>query len=162
MQEIKKNPIICQKYNYTLDANLMNYFQFESRITLSEDGCQLLIWNKKYTTDPGYVYEETPEEIRQRRGGAKKESASSDPVTSSRMIKSNSSCNIGDIQAILFGGTSSRFWIYRKHLISIDYDFIKCDTQNPGVRNMHPFFAWQCISLVFPTRTVDLVVKSDH
>lgn len=41
---------------------------------------------------------------------------------------SNSSCNLNDIQGIIYGGFSSRFWIYRKHMISLDYDVMKFDS----------------------------------
>ena len=53
----------------------------------------------------------------------------------------NSSCYFDQIQGILFGGTSSRFWLYRKHMISIDYDRINFDNQNDR-KNVFPFFAW--------------------
>lgn len=33
--------------------------------------------------------------------------------------KSSSSCHVDDIQGILFGGTSSRFWMFRKHINSM-------------------------------------------
>ena len=33
---------------------------------------------------------------------------------------SDSSCKIEDITGILFGGISSRFWLYRKYIISQD------------------------------------------
>lgn len=36
-------------------------------------------------------------------------------------VKSNASCNIADIKGFVAGGSSSRFWIYRKHIISQDY-----------------------------------------
>lgn len=74
---------------------------------------------------------------------------------------SNSSSYISDIEAITLGGHSSRFWIYRKHMISMDYDVMKFDKQKPGVKTSFPFFAWQCLSIQFSTRTVDLVIKDD-
>ena len=42
-------------------------------------------------------------------------------------LQSSSTCNISDIQGIIYNGASSRFWIYRKHLISLDYDTMKFD-----------------------------------
>ena len=30
---------------------------------------------------------------------------------------SSGSCKISDIQAIIYGGLSSRFWMFRKHLM---------------------------------------------
>ena len=33
-----------------------------------------------------------------------------------RIKESNSSFNIKDVQGIIYGGQSSRFWVYRKHI----------------------------------------------
>ena len=46
--------------------------------------------------------------------------------------KSESSFKIDDITGIIFGGVSSRFWMYRKHFLSIDSDS----------KAVMPFFAW--------------------
>ena len=62
---IRENPIKCQKYNYTLDVELMNHFFFDSMITVSEDGQELLISNKKMNTNPRYSYDFTPNQIRE-------------------------------------------------------------------------------------------------
>lgn len=35
---------------------------------------------------------------------------------------SNSSCKIEDITGIIYGGISSRFWLYRKHIICQDFE----------------------------------------
>lgn len=75
--------------------------------------------------------------------------------------QSSSSCQIADIEGMILGGHSSRFWIYRKHMISMDYDVMKFDNQGPGVKTYFPFFSWQCLTLVFSTRTVDLVVREE-
>lgn len=39
---------------------------------------------------------------------------------------------------------------------------MKFDNQKPGVKTSFPFFSWQCLTLVFSTRTVDLVIKEEH
>ena len=44
-------------------------------------------------------------------------------------------------------------------MISLDYEVLKYDKQAPGVKTSFPFFSWQCLSLCFETRTVDLVIK---
>lgn len=36
---------------------------------------------------------------------------------------SDSSCKLEDIKGILYGGISSRFWLYRKDVIYQDFDF---------------------------------------
>lgn len=69
--------------------------------------------------------------------------------------------NIDDIEAFNFGGFSSRFWIFRKHMISMEYDSMKMDNQRPGGRCNFPFFSWQCITITVAGRTIDLVLKHD-
>ena len=56
------------------------------------------------------------------------------------MVKSSASCYISDIQNIIFGPTTSRFWVYRKHMICQNQlDFINEDNVS--------FFSWQCLTL---------------
>lgn len=51
--------------------------------------------------------------------------------------KSSGSCKVADIQNILFGGVSSRFWMLRKHINTLD------DAELKSL----PFYSWQCITL---------------
>lgn len=51
--------------------------------------------------------------------------------------KSSASCKVSDIENILFGGMSSRFWMLRKHINSLDDECFKS----------LPFYSWQCITL---------------
>lgn len=101
MREIKDNPIICQKYNYTLDSHLMNYFQFESSVTLSEEGDQLLIRNKKHNTTPDYVFEKTPSQVQEQKAKSGSDQQSIEKAAASEedfeYTKSNSSCKVDDI-----------------------------------------------------------------
>ena len=53
---------------------------------------------------------------------------------------SRASCNIDDIQFIIYGGFSSRFWLYRKYMNSIDTHQLR-DNENI------PFYSWECITL---------------
>lgn len=39
---------------------------------------------------------------------------------------------------------------------------MKFDGQKPGIKTSFPFFSWQCLTLEFSTRTVDLVIKNDR
>jgi len=58
--------------------------------------------------------------------------------------KSSASGRIDDIEGIIFGGISSRFWIYRKHLCCMSYDAIK-KNQKKNKNNADakiPFYAW--------------------
>ena len=52
-------------------------------------------------------------------------------------VKSTSSCKLVDIKGFTFGGFSSRFWMLRKHINSMDRETLKTV----------PFFCWDCIVL---------------
>ena len=68
--------------------------------------------------------------------------------------KSSASCKISEIQQIIYGGTSSRFWMLRKHLNTL--------SQKDYVNNKVPFFSWQCITLQLPRRQIDLVIQNEN
>lgn len=78
--------------------------------------------------------------------------------------KSSCSTKISDIQGIIFGGISSRFWIYRKHMCSLEYNKLKYDTLSAkkARRTVLPFYSWQCISLQLKNRCIDLVIKNEE
>ena len=56
-----------------------------------------------------------------------------------------------EINAIIFGGQSSRFWVLRKHINSLETRQLK-DL---------PFYSWECLTLVLDDRDVDLVIKNE-
>ena len=70
-----------------------------------------------------------------------------------RKTKSNATCNIDDIEGFFYGPFSSRFWMLRKHINSLD--------NTKGKKLKLPFYAWQCISLKLKHRTIDLVISND-
>lgn len=59
-------------------------------------------------------------------------------------MDSAASTDISNIQSIMIGGNSSRFWLFRKHMISLDYMVLKKDTSNmpKKKRTQLPFYAW--------------------
>lgn len=126
----------------------MNHLQFDCKLQLSSDGKTLILHNKKMTTIPQYEYEQTPmdivEEEKARRDamlkGEKFEIA--EKADEFSYHQSTSTCSISDIEGMIIGGHTSRFWIYRKHMISLDYDIMKFDNQNPGIKTSFPFFSW--------------------
>jgi hypothetical protein len=67
-----------------------------------------------------------------------------------RRSKSSACCPVADIQNIIFGPTTSRFWLFRKHLITMNPDKFKDEV---------PFLSWQCLTLQLKHRDVDLVIK---
>lgn len=66
-------------------------------------------------------------------------------------VKSSASCLISEIEAFLYGGCSSRFWMLRKHINSLNREELK----------KLPFYSWNCITLKLRRRYVDLVIKDD-
>jgi hypothetical protein len=54
-----------------------------------------------------------------------------------RPSKSSTSCDVDDIQGIIFGGISSRFWLLRKHFSSLKKEEL----------DDLPYYAWECITL---------------
>ena len=67
---------------------------------------------------------------------------------------SSASCRLDQVEAMIYGGFNSRFWMMRKHINM---------TPINKLENL-PFYAWNCISLQFSnhqSRDVDLVIKSE-
>lgn len=174
LKELQERPIDCTKYNHTLEGNVMNHYQFEAKIQISEDGKQLLITNRKPRTNPRYMYEKAPAEVEQereernakaRRGLLTQEELAGEQEGQEdgyRWVCSSATCNIADIEGIVYGGRSSRFWIFRKHMISVEYDDLRHDSEKDGKTCAFPFFAWQCITLQISGRSVDLVIKNEN
>lgn len=81
------------------------------------------------------------------------------------VVASSSSTKIEDIEGVIFGGISSRFWMFRKHMICLDIardqksKDAKGDFKLP--KSKVPFYAWQCITLLTKDRYVDLVIKEE-
>lgn len=69
--------------------------------------------------------------------------------------QSSGSGKLSDIDGILFGGISSRFWLYRKHMICMDLQVYA------NAKKKVPFFAWDCITLQKSARDVDLVITNE-
>ena len=63
---------------------------------------------------------------------------------------SGASCRVNDIKGIIFGGVSSRFWMLRKHISSLNGKDLKS----------LPFFAWECLTLQLNNRDIDLVIRN--
>ena len=68
------------------------------------------------------------------------------------LSKSSASVKVSEILGIVFGGLSSRFWLFRKH--------INCMPREKSIKeSSYPFFAWECITLHLKHRDVDLVIR---
>jgi hypothetical protein len=63
---------------------------------------------------------------------------------------SSASCDLEDINGITYGGITSRFWMLRKHLITVRQN-------DPDI----PFYSWQCVTLNVVNRDVDLIIANE-
>ena len=66
---------------------------------------------------------------------------------------SSASCWIEDIQGISFGPVTSRFWLFRKHMNTMDSNALNDE-------NNLPFHGWHCLTIQLRNRDVDLVIKN--
>ena len=104
----------------------MNHYQFDCKLFISEDGKELMLYNNKMSTMPTYVYEQTPEDILKEAQMTKEAALTGEKLPEQERLHefsyhlSSSSGKLDDIQGIIFGGFSSLFWMYRKHLILRD------------------------------------------
>jgi len=55
-------------------------------------------------------------------------------------LKSDTSCKVSEIQNIIYGGFSSRFWLFRKYMNSTN-------TKHLADKNRVSFYAWECLTL---------------
>jgi hypothetical protein len=69
--------------------------------------------------------------------------------------ESKCSCMLEDIIGFIYGGITSRFWIYRKHVLSMDQ-------KDVGDDKNFPFFSWECITLQLKHREIDLVIRNQE
>ena len=67
VDKMKAAKIKCVKYNYSLAADVQNFFQFDGLITLSEDGKRLVLTLKKYSEKPIHVLEPDPHAVKKHR-----------------------------------------------------------------------------------------------
>jgi len=51
--------------------------------------------------------------------------------------KSGASCRLSEIEGFVYGGLTSRFWVARKHIVSLE----------PEELDHLPFYCWECITL---------------
>ena len=70
-----------------------------------------------------------------------------------KIAKSSASCSINQIEGFIYGAQSSRFWMLRKYLISMP----KKDEKKLNYPK-----SWNCITLQYNNRDVDLVIPDDH
>lgn len=70
-----------------------------------------------------------------------------------KLVKSKASFFLKDVNGFIYGGTSSKFWMFRKHFNHLDDEYYKGDV---------PFFPWECITIQLPERDVYLIIKDEN
>ena len=66
--------------------------------------------------------------------------------------KSNSSFALDDIEGLIYGGISSRFWMLRKQMITMNAKKVK--------NGQGAFYSWQCLTIQLKNRDIDLVIPN--
>ena len=144
---------------------LQNFNNFQAFLQLSKTKDKLIITNRKPIIKPIHVLEADRDLVedhkrkyrndhREEQEHVDSDHCPSELDESRDQIKfeetiSSASCLVSDIQAIIFGGQSSRFWMLRKHINSM----------SPKQLKNLPFYSWNCITLQLKNRDVDLVIK---
>lgn len=66
---------------------------------------------------------------------------------------SNSSFRLRDVEGFVYGGLSSRFWIFRKHFNMMEPKDFNRETV--------PFFSWECLTIHLHNRHIDIVIRDE-
>ena len=64
---------------------------------------------------------------------------------------SKASINVSEIRYIVVGGSTSRFWMLRKHINCCSNEELK----------FIPFYSWNCVTISLPSRDVDIVIRNE-
>ena len=114
--------------------------------------------NKKPVDNQEYVLEADPSEVEKQIQEYKLKPDNHEDVNhaedgSFKYTISSASCDLANVKGIIFGGISSRFWMLRKHMNSLDPIDYK--------RHPVPFYSWECLTLQLEHRDVDLVIRNE-
>ena len=123
---------------------------------------EIIITNKKPSETPKYILEADPQKVKEALREFKEkefdhiETVKAEMTTEEgfvnealldeqvnvkqdfRLETSTSSCHMDDVTAFVLGGSTSRWWMMRKH--------INLMTRKEMNENM-PFYSWQCLTL---------------
>lgn len=123
------------KINHTLDATTQNFRSFRAYLFLS-DGTLNIINRKpclgRVAADEARV---TLADVKAM--GAGRSLIESEDGDVYKLSKSSSTTAVADITGIVYGGTTSRFWIFRKHFSCLSF---------AQLQNL-PFHSWDCLTL---------------
>jgi len=143
MEEMKKTPLKCKKYNYSLDEVVQNFSYFDAFIKISNDEKEIIILNQKprVVRSKDFDFTDFLMNLKRTKKNEKKEYT---------LKVSASSFSFKKVKGIIFGGISSRFWMYKKHINLMSLRDHKLE--------LAPFYAWQCVTIELDDREIDLVI----
>ena len=121
-------------------------------IQLGPDLETLIISTRKPVENLKYEFDSDPQKVRKMMLENKDQNQASevqDDVFEEN--QSNATCKISEIQSILYGGHSSRFWMLRK---------LTNNMESQDLDNL-PFFSWNCLTLCLENRDIDLVIHDE-
>ena len=150
-QYLSNNLITSMKINHSLDETTQNFQSFKAYLFLEDD--VLTIVNRKPCIG------KTPEDFSLEGDVVQSLESVKAMVVGSQLVESenglvyeltkSSACtNVEEITGLVFGGTTSRFWLYRKHFSCLPFS---------KLQNL-PFHAWDCLTLQTKARDIDLVI----
>lgn len=126
--EYQMNKIEMVKYNYMMDDAVQNFACNDGYLQLTDGGRYLQIMTNK-----AHQHVDTKK-------------------IEYKMSQSSGSCYLSEIKGFIYGANVSRFWVLRKHIISL---------RNAEIGQGLPFYAWQCITLLLRNREISLVIKNE-
>lgn len=131
--------IQCYKYNYfpfnsgIRDLQYQKHDKYKATLRVANNGQELQIFNFKPL-------------------GISSKLSKAGAQQKFQKVESSASLRVAEIEGFVYGGQSSRFWMMRKHINSLD-------TLEDKLRL--PFFCWQCISIQISSRDVDLIIPNE-
>lgn len=131
-QRLSKKRIHCVKYHFNLDQGMQNACQYQAEMYLDKE--ELVIVNFK--PEEGFFDDQNYKDAN---------------VYSAH--RSKASFNINEIEGLIYGGFSSRFWMLRKHIISLSFRNV--------ISEELPFFSWHCLTVQLHGRDIDLVIPNE-
>lgn len=140
------NLINTLKINHSLDETTQNFMGFKSYLFLNEG--TLHVVNRRPCLDKTATADQSVCLSEVKAMGAGSSLTECEDGVVYELSESGASTAVEDITGIVFGGMTSRFWIYRKHFSCLSY----------GQLENLPFHAWDCLTLQTKKRDIDLVL----
>jgi hypothetical protein len=169
---LQHNKIHCIKHNSCLDTGAQDFQTFQAYIQYDLKDDSFTIMNRRVIEKLEYVPLTDQREVsrlmhEKNADRLKKNEEPDDALLNGSIVvseidekldgvkfketKSFASFSVSDIDGLMFGGISSRFWLMRKSISSMDSKDLK----------KLPFFSWNCLTIFTHSREIELVIKDE-